>query len=132
MKIKNKDKFWLDNFNILFRKDRLNEFFPNELMTTNEKLNSLVRLSFYVSTVLFIYNRNSQYFYISIIGLIATYFIYKNNYKHKILDNEIREVFKKNVQMKHSKVIPTKVIPTKDNPFMNILLDDYKNPERKI
>jgi hypothetical protein len=124
MKINNKDPFWFENFNILFRKDRLNEFFPNELMTTNEQLNSLTRLSFYISIILFIYNKNPQYFYISLIGLIATYSINKNT--DKILDMDIKEVF--NIPVKPSKL----VIPTKDNPFMNILMDDYKNPERKI
>tara|TARA_B100000795_G_C22697106_1_gene398069 strand:+ start:254 stop:913 length:660 start_codon:yes stop_codon:yes gene_type:complete len=126
-----KDEFWADNITILFRKDRLHEFFPNELMTIPEQLNSLVRLSFYVSVVIFLYNKNYLSLYIGLLTLLGTYTVHNYNYRETMIDMEIKEVFDKNWE---SPKIPKvqKIVPTVNNPFMNILLDDYKNPNRKI
>ena len=122
------DKFWYNDLNILFKKDRLNEFFPNESMSENEKLNSIVRACFYTAIVLFIYNKNTNYMYIGIIGLIGTYIIHKYVQPEIQLNHKIKEVFNKSKPY----IEPTEIIPTKDNPFMNIMLDDYEKPNRKI
>ena len=58
------DKFWYNDYTILFEKDRLIEFIPNNTMTLTEKLNSLVRFSIYLAIILFIYNRKYYVFYI--------------------------------------------------------------------
>ena len=68
----NNDKFWLDDISILYRKDRLTEFFPSNEMTTIEKMNALVRLSIYAGILLTLFTKNYLYLYIPVITFIIT------------------------------------------------------------
>lgn len=72
------DQFWYNNPSILWDKNRFIEFFPNPNLSLAEKLNSLVRLSFYVSIILMIFFGNYLYLYIPIVVLAFTYLIYLN------------------------------------------------------
>lgn len=115
-----KDKFWYNNPSILINYERLSEFFPTSDMTIEEQLNSAVRLSFYLSITLFLYKKNVNYFYIGIVSLIFTYLIYTNSDSNKYIE-KFSDITKKKY-----------VKPTVNNPFMNILPDDYlKNPNRE-
>lgn len=115
----NKDRFWYDDPSILLNFSRLDEFFPTRDMTIEEQLNSSVRLSIYISFVMYIYTFNANYLYITIITLIFTYMIYKNS------DNTV-------TKEQYSNSESTIVTPTIDNPLMNVLPEDYvKNPKRE-
>ena len=52
---KRSDIFWYYNPSILWDKERLIEFFPNPDLSLAEKLNALVRLSFYIAIILMIF-----------------------------------------------------------------------------
>jgi len=121
------DNFWFYNPYILINSDRLKEFVPTKDMTNIEKLNALMRLSIYLSIILFLYSHNYLYFYIMIITAFITYIIY--NSQEKVLNKEKYE--NKNL---------TK--PTDDNPFMNYnifggntkqpkAVKSYNNPDVK-
>ena len=56
-----KDNFWLENPSILIDKNRLKEFIPLKEMNLSEKLNSLIRFSFYVSIILTLYYQKYLY-----------------------------------------------------------------------
>lgn len=75
------DPIWIDDFNILFKKERLTEFFPCKIQSNEERLNSIVRLSLYSSIVLCIYHSDPKYSSIFIFILFFTYIIYKHNPK---------------------------------------------------
>jgi len=75
---KNTDEFWYDQPSILWDSRRFIEFFPNPDLSLAEKLNSLVRLSFYISIILIIFYGNYLYIYIPIVVLAFTYLIFKN------------------------------------------------------
>ena len=114
-----KDSFWYDNPMVLLNFNRLDEFFPSRDMTLEEQLNSFVRLAFYLSLGIVCYTSNINYIYLFILTLIFTYLIYY--YSNK--DNT--ETFESN----YTKKIVT---PTQDNPFMNILPNEYiDNPNRE-
>ena len=111
-----KDKFWHDDIEILFKYDRMDEFFPSKDMTLEEKLNSLTRLSMYLSAVLTAYTGNTKYLYIFIITLGLTYLVYMN------MSEKFTEGYG---NVKYIK-------PTLNNPFMNVMPDDYiKRPNRE-
>jgi hypothetical protein len=76
-------------------------------MTRNEKLNSITRLIVYVSFALTMYNNNTKYMYITLIGMASILFFVKNEKKNI---EEFNETCQK---------------PTKNNPFMNVLVSDY-------
>lgn len=120
------DPFWYDDFNILFQKNKLQEFFPNYNMTLIEKLNSIVRLSVYLGLALYMITKKYQYLYIPIIVAAITAFIYFNqkgnielffNSYDSTLNNLNKQILEK----------PPCVKPTTNNPFMNInLITDPK------
>lgn len=111
-----RDSFWNKNIEILFRYDRMTEFIPTNDMTLEEKLNSITRLSIYMSAILTAYTNNTKYLYFFILTLLLTHLIY-SNMSHKLIE-------------KYSDVKYVK--PSINNPFMNILPDDYiKNPNRE-
>lgn len=108
------DPFWSDNIYILFRKDRLAEFFPTEDMNNKEKLNAVSRFSVYLGILLSIYKKRPSFLAIPILFLGFTLFIY--NYSSDLLD-----YFKDEEETK----------PTEKNPFMNVLVSDYtENPKK--
>lgn len=73
--------FWYESPSILFRRDRLTFFFPKDGMTPYEKMNSLTRLSIYLSFFLYFYNGNVNDFFIPIITMLLFIVIYKGNKK---------------------------------------------------
>ena len=75
---KRSDKFWYYDPSILWNQTRFIEFFPNPTLSFPEKLNALVRLSFYISIILMIFFGNYLYIYIPIVVLAFTFLIYKN------------------------------------------------------
>ena len=111
-----KDKFWLDDIDVLFRSDRMDEFFPSSDMTLEEKLNSITRLSVYLSVSLTLCTGKCGYLYIAILTMLFTYLMYSNMTELKTENYEGSNY----------------VSPTINNPFMNILPDDYiKQPNRE-
>lgn len=75
---KSTDEFWYYQPSILWDGRRFIEFFPNPDLSLAEKLNALVRLSFYISIILMVFFGNYLYIYIPIVVLAFTYLIYKN------------------------------------------------------
>lgn len=73
------DPIWIDNFQILFQTNRLNEFFPTKKQSDEERLNSILRLAFYVSILLCIYHSSIKYSSIFVFILIFTLIIYKHH-----------------------------------------------------
>lgn len=126
------DPFWCNELGILFQSNRLSQFFPVKNMTMNEILNSLVRLSFYISIFLFIYKKNVNVFFIVVGTMILTYIIHmysgdKKNGSKSMNINESFDNFEEDEILEPKKCSES----TTNNPFANILLTDYHdNPNR--
>jgi len=120
------DSFWTDDYKILFEKDRLSIFFPTMNMTLIEKLNSIMRMSIYLSLALYIFTSNYLYLYIMIIIGALTYFIY--TYQYDNVNLYLNSVNDSNYNLVQKNLIETKETfdnsrkPTVNNPFMNINL----------
>ena len=118
--------FWFDNISILFEKKELTNFFPVKHMSLNEKLNAIVRLCAYLSIVLYFYSTDYKVIYILLSSLLLTFLIHKYSSKEDFTDNVVED--ESNMFFKEKKIIE----PTKDNPFMNVTFDEYKeNPNRE-
>jgi hypothetical protein len=72
------DLFWYDDISVIWKNERLTEFFPTKEQSLEERLNSLVRLCLYCALILFFYHNEYKYLSIFIGSLLFTYFIYKN------------------------------------------------------
>ena len=73
------DPIWIHDFQILFQKERVMEFFPVKEQTTEERVNAIVRLSLYESIGLAAYHSNAKYFSIFIFFLFFTFVIYRHH-----------------------------------------------------
>ena len=136
--------YWFQDLGILTDIDKLGECLPHRNMTYAEKVNAIVRLSWYLGLLLSIVNTNYLYLYIPVITMIITFVLFsfrhdkaeevKNNKdlsqpeKEKIIDDldlKIKEAFKNPEFDKDGKCIS----PDIENPFMNAM--PYDNRDRK-
>ena len=124
------DKFWSDNIGILVQRNRLSEFYPSYDMTLIEKLNAISRLSIYLGVVLYLFTMNYLYFYIPVVIIGFTLFIYKTQM------NNIEMYFnsyKSDLNSHNKDILVEKSCtkPTYNNPFMNInvITDNPKKAE---
>lgn len=113
------DPFWFENPSILIKDSRLRCYITSRQLTFSENLNALVRLSFYISIILFLLFRDYRTFYIFLIFLLITYFLWNNNRK-KI------ETFKKQSGQNDRDKFR---FPTTENPLMNPLITDIQTGE---
>lgn len=121
------DKLWTNDFEILFRNNRIMEIIPTHDMSLDEKLNSLMRLSILTGICLSILMTNYLYLYIPIImSLVQIMVAYSNNKSVEVDDKEIEKY--QNIEVRSRKVgsDPTCVKPTQDNPFMNAMNYDSR------
>lgn len=126
------DPFWMDNYKILFLKDKLTEFFPTMSMTLIEKLNSIFRMSIYLSILLYLLTNNYLYLYVMIIIGAFTIFIYKTQKDNmELYFNSDPNDTENDIQQTIIDENTITVTPTVENPFMNInLITDNKLKEK--
>jgi hypothetical protein len=118
------DKFWFNDFGVLFRPNRVTEFFPSNQQTLEERMNSIARLGLYSSLLTMAYKRDFSKIAIFLATLIITYAVYKNYTKEDVMDVE-QPLYKKSMK------IVKDIKPTLNNPFMNTLMTDHiENPKK--
>jgi len=103
------DPFWSEDIAVLFRFDRMVEFFPTLDASLSERLNAIARFGIYTGIIVSMYHRNIKYMYITAFILLATQFLYVNG--------SLQEGFE-SPNGAYTK-------PTAENPFMNVTLADY-------
>ena len=128
------DPFWIEDYKILFYKDRLTYFFPTINMSLVEKLNAIFRMSVYLSILLYLLTNNYLYLYIMIvIGLFTCFIFYNKKDSLELYFNNDGNLDDDKVQEKLLKDINNDIKPTVENPFMNInLITDDKTKEASL
>jgi len=133
--------FWSENPNILLNTTYMFEFFPTSCMTYEQKLNAISRLVIVLSVIGFMLSKSIRIVIISTITLFSIYLLYKHHIKltHKInkdlaesyegFSNPALDVLK----MKNISTSPDAFMnPSAENPFSNVLLNDYEyNTDKK-
>lgn len=120
------EKIFYEDLGHFMTEDRYKKFFPSASMTFAEQLNSLMRLSIYFSVVLFVVKRDANIFLAPLITAIFVYLLYST-------DRVNRQKDKKTLEGMGMKAQCGQVCqkPSQENPFMNVLISDYKeNPQR--
>jgi hypothetical protein len=109
--------------------DNYDQFFPEKSMNFNEQLNSLLRLSIYFSLIVFVLKYDIRIFLVPLVTALFTWFLYNIDQQNK----DSKEKFLESKNLAENKKDNTLCIkPTKDNPFMNITMNEYAdNPQRK-
>lgn len=125
------DPFWFNDYKILFYKDKLSDFFPTIHMTLIEKLNSIFRMSIYLSILLYLFSNNYLYLYIMIIIGAFTIFVYYNQRDNiELYFNSITNSNENIITERKIENVSNKIEPTTENPFMNInLITDNKEKD---
>ncbi|HEY9701922.1 MAG TPA: hypothetical protein V6C58_05730 [Allocoleopsis sp.] len=111
------DLFWDRDVSILFRSDRLLEFFPTKDQTRVEKLNAITRFGIYISVILSIYKRDFRYLFLIVVTLVVTLAL-------KTFSNDTENFEEIEEQNNYT-------IPTLNNPFGNpSVFDILDNPTK--
>jgi hypothetical protein len=118
---------WTEKYSILYEKKYLFEIIPNKNFDFNRKLNSLLRLSIYYSTLTYLLdNKKTNMFYIPFVVAVITYVLsrkYKETFNN-ITNVQLMNDFKTDEDLIKNLEGSCK-IPTSDNPFMNPEIYDY-------
>lgn len=131
---KNKNIFWLDDFNILFEEKNLYNLWPREDMTRTQKLNAITRLVILFTLFGSIFFQNSRIFVtgiITILFIIATKYILDNKYNSNL--KEEKAIFEKfSNEITYQRLKHNFSNPTQQNPIMNTLLPEIVSNPKKL
>ena len=130
------EKIWFENPKILIEPRSLGKYLPLKEYSRNEKLNSLVRLSLYISVLFIILSFNFNYIFVLIGTAFLTYLVYISHEKQE--EDKARKNIENYQDLKNDRdykkqKIPVKEyakkcsLPTQDNPFMNFLVTDKRD-----
>lgn len=130
---KDKERFWLYDPTILFDSEDIFNVLPLPNLNDTQKLNAITRMIIILSLVGFTFNRNPTILISAAISLAVIVIVYKIQVKrdmNDLLKKSIREGFaSKNdfVDILSSNYQQ----PSKNNPFMNVLMTDYKDNAKR-
>ena len=130
------DKFWLDDPLIIFKKERIAEFWPDKQFSAARKLNAITRIIILLTILGYISSKSIKVIITGVITLIFMVFIYHIQIKKEENTQEIKNIMKEGFDSrrpKFDKIMEKNfTTPTKNNPLMNVLLPEiHDNPERK-
>lgn len=143
------DPFFMTDPTIIWSKSRLFEFFPNDLMTVDEKINAIFRFSLYFSILYYLYSQKKESFLPIIFAIIlgighingCLSDFNKNNQKQPYSPLEMDNNDINDSDNSYHPFISPNILPvdpnkvrksTKDNPFVNQLLwspDQLQDPD---
>jgi hypothetical protein len=135
IKPKSNIPFWSENPNVLLNPNYILEFFPIDTMSYEQKLNAISRLILLITIIVFALSKNVRTIVISAITLFSIHLIYghhkktnKNSYLEGFGNPAIDTLNELNIPVSQESFDT----PTTENPFSNVLLNDYDyNPNKK-
>ena len=123
------EKIWYTDISNFINYENYILFFPTDYMTMDEKINSVMRFLLYFSLILYFFNQNTRVLYILVLCGLLSYVVSEMKLDNMASTKEkyVDETNNKSKSSRHRRC--TK--PSKLNPFMNVLMTDYKdNAER--
>lgn len=105
-------ELWYNNPKILL--DNMHQFFPNNNLSREEKINAIARFSIYYSILVFVFKQDTKWLSISVVLLVISYCLgYYEGFE--VVERKNENCTK----------------PTKNNPFMNFTIGDLTDdPDR--
>jgi hypothetical protein len=124
--------FWTTEPKILFNSENINQIYPNENMTIEQKLNAISRLIILLTFLGYLITQTFKIVITGIITLGIIIILYNVRNSGKPTKNKIVENFS-SVNSKYYDIMkPNFTSPTDKNPIMNVLLTEISdNPNRK-
>ena len=122
------EKLWYNDLKGFITQENFLKFFPTSNMTYYEQINSIIRFTLYLVIILILFKNNYKVLYILIIVLLLTYGM-------SLIDTVEKKSEEENFKKQNLAVSKTTkkecIKPTTDNPFMNVLLTDYKEDSKR-
>lgn len=84
-----KQPYWFQDLRVLTNLDYARQFLPESGMTYSEKVNAVVRLSWYVGVIGGLVNNNYLYLYIPVLTMAITFILYV--FRRQTIDNHINK-----------------------------------------
>ena len=128
MTLTNKEVFWLNDPSILIDTSQIVQILPLPDLSMTNKLNAVTRLVLLFAIVGYTYSRSMKILASAAVALVAIIIIYNTQVKKDMKDllkKSIREGFANKddfVDILSSSYQQ----PSKNNPYMNVLMTDYK------
>jgi hypothetical protein len=124
-------KIWINDPSILFKQNQINQIWPKEGMTRNDKINAITRLVIILTILGYVVTNSLNFFITGAITLGVIILLYYANSIKLDNNNKIKEAFTNpNV---YNAVKSNFTNPTNKNPTMNVLLPEIKDdPKRKM
>lgn len=119
------EQIWYKDIGSLFTSKTFGNVVPMANMTFSQQLNAVLRFSVYYATIMLIFKQNVDSFVFPVITAAVTYIVFHHFERRR---GERAEAFsKQNISFTEDGVPCT--VPTKDNPFMNLLSNEYNIPK---
>lgn len=117
------ERIWYEDLNTFIDLDNLIKFIPNNDMSFAEQLNAMMRFAVYFAIIVFIIKHDATIFYFPLFMAAFTFALHsvdkqKEDKKKELFDKLNIDDDKRNKRFCYR--------PTKENPFMNITMNDYK------
>lgn len=130
------DKFWLYDLMILFNSERIMEILPKSDHSLSRRLNAITRCIILLTILGYFYTRNINMLISMIICLMIIVIFYKHKYQKDLNENIHKKVLQEGFDTKEpefKKILDKSFTqPTKDNPLMNVLVNEIQeNPNKK-
>lgn len=125
---------WLNDPSVLFKKGQINQLWPKENMSRNEKINAITRLVIILTILGFLITQTYNFFFTGLITLgVIAFLYYAREFKKGDLNNEVDEKKEGFTNPKVYEALKNNFTnPTEKNPLMNVLLPEINdNPKRK-
>lgn len=131
---------WLNNPLVLLKKGQINQIWPKENMSRNEKINAITRLVILLTILGFLVTQNYNFFITGVVTLgviIGLYYARRGEYKsgdgnnsEQSSSSSVEGFTNPNV---YKALKDNFTNPTQTNPLMNVLLPEIQdNPKRKM
>jgi hypothetical protein len=119
---------WFNDPTVLLNKNQMNQLWPTEKMSKNEKINAITRLVIILSILGYLLTNSINFFLTGFITLGVIIFLYYT--KESQTSDKLQESFT-NPNL-YNVLKPNFTNPTEKNPLMNVLLPEINdNPNRK-
>ena len=126
---------WLNNPAVLLKKGQLNQIWPREYMSRNEKINAITRLVIILTLLGFLVTQSYNFLITGLVtlGVIAALY-YAKEYKQDNQGGGLQTRAEGFTNPEVYKALKSNFTnPTNKNPFMNVLLPEIQdNPKRKM
>ena len=119
------EKIWYADVLKFITPENYMNFFPRDDMSTDEKINSVMRFMLYFSVVLYVFNRSVRIFYILALCGLLSYVVSEMNLDG--LGPRREKYINNSSDKRYSRRNRRCTKPSKLNPFMNVLMTDYKD-----